>query len=90
VSLADGGLAWQVRVMQFQATEHSTSVSGYVRNAASRALEPVTLLFEFLDEEGTVLYSAPLAVEGIEPGGRAQLSLRLDQGGAASWRYRRE
>jgi tetratricopeptide (TPR) repeat protein len=90
LAVADTGLAWKVHVSQFQATEHSTSVNGYVANAVPRALGPLTLTFEFLDDGGAVVFSTAVDVPALEPRGRAPLSVRVDQGGAASWRYRRE
>ncbi|MDH5197004.1 MAG: hypothetical protein OEY20_07115 [Gemmatimonadota bacterium] len=90
VAMADTGLGWHVRVTQFQTTEHSTSVTGYARNARPQALGPLTLLFEFLDDEGGVAFTSSVTIPALEPGGRAPLSVRVDRGGAASWRYRRE
>jgi len=90
LAVADTGLAWKVHVSQFQATEHSTSVNGYVVNAVPRALAPLTLTFDFLDAGGQVMFSASASVPALEPRGRAPLSVRVDQGGAVSWRYRRE
>lgn len=90
IAMADSGMGWSVRVTQFQTTEHSTSVNGYVRNIRSQALEPLTLLFEFLDAEGGVAFTSSLAVPALDPNGRAPIAVRIDQGGAASWRYRRE
>jgi hypothetical protein len=89
-AVADTGLGWEVHVTQFQTTEHSTSTNGYVVNGLPRALEPLTLIFEFLDAEGTVAFSAPVTVPALEQGGRAPLAVRVDRGGAVSWRYRRQ
>ena len=89
-AVADTGLGWKVHVTQFQATEHSTSVNGYVTNALPRGLEPLTLVFEFLDGAGGVASTATATVPALEQGGRAPLAVRVDRGGAASWRYRRE
>jgi tetratricopeptide (TPR) repeat protein len=90
LAVADTGLAWKVHVSQFQATEHSTSVNGYVANAVPRALDALTLTFEFLDDAGAVTFTAPVALPALEPRGRAPLTVRVDRGGAVSWRYRRE
>jgi hypothetical protein len=89
-AVADTGLGWKVHVTQFQATEHSTSVNGYVTNALPRGLEPLTLVFEFLDAAGGVAFTATAPLPALDRGGRAPLSVRVDQGGAVSWRYRRE
>ena len=87
---ADTGLGWKVHVTQFQATEHSTSLNGYVANATQRGLDPLTLVFEFLDREGGVAFTTPVTVPALARAGRAPLAVRMDRGGAASWRYRRE
>ena len=89
-AVADTGLGWKVHMTQFQATEHSTSVNGYVTNALPRGLEPLTLVFEFLDAAGGVAFTATAPLPALDRGGRAPLSVRVDQGGAVSWRYRRE
>lgn len=89
VAVADTGLAWNVHITQFQPTEHAASLNGYVRNAVARALPPLELVFEMLGPDGTVLASMPFAVPALEPRGRAPLSLRTEQGGVVSWRYRR-
>jgi len=61
-----------------------------VTNALPRGLEPLTLVFEFLDGAGGVASTATATVPALEQGGRAPLAVRVDRGGAASWRYRRE
>jgi tetratricopeptide (TPR) repeat protein len=90
LAMADTGVVWKVHVSQFQATEHATSVTGYVANAVPRGLDPLTLTFEFLDASGAVAFTASVELPALEPRGRAPLAVRVDRGGAASWRYRRE
>jgi len=89
-AVADTGLGWKVHVTQFQATEHSTFANGYVANGVPRGLDPLSLVFEFLDAEGAVTFSVPVTVPALERGGRAPLAVRTDRGGAVSWRYRRQ
>jgi tetratricopeptide (TPR) repeat protein len=89
-AVADTGLGWEVHVTQFQATEHATAANGYVVNGLPRGLEPITLLFEFLDGEGAVMFSTPVAIPALDPGARAPVAARVDRGGAVSWRYRRQ
>jgi tetratricopeptide (TPR) repeat protein len=89
-AVADTGLGWEVHVTQFQTTEHSTSANGYVVNGAPRGLDPLSLMFEFLDAEGAVVFSMPVTIPALERGARAPLAVRVDRGGAVSWRYRRE
>jgi len=90
VAAADTGLGWNVQITQFQATEHGSTVSGYVRNAAQRALPAIDLVFEFLDADGAVLGTSSVAVPALDVRGRAPISARLEQQAAASWRYRRQ
>jgi tetratricopeptide (TPR) repeat protein len=89
LALADTGLGWNVRVSAFTAGERSTSLSGYVVNVGANTRPPMELLFEFLDVTGAVVGAATAAVPALEPRARSQLAVRLDQGGAVSWRYRR-
>jgi hypothetical protein len=90
VAVADTGLAWSVHVTQFQATEHVSGVNGYVRNAVPRALPAMVLVFDFLDASGAVLGSATAEIPALDVRGRAPLAVRIEQSGAASWRYRRQ
>jgi tetratricopeptide (TPR) repeat protein len=89
LAVADTGLAWNVQVTQFQPTEHAASLSGLVRNAVPRPLPALDLVFEFLGADGSVVATTPVSVPALEPNGRAPLSVRAEQGGAVSWRYRR-
>jgi hypothetical protein len=70
--------------------EHSAALSGYVINAGPAPRPAMTLLFEFLDAGGTVLGSATAEVPELQPGARSRFAVRLEQGGTASWRYRRQ
>ena len=90
MALADTGLGWNVHVLQFQSRDQGTTLSGYVRNASRRALPATSLVFEFLDTSGAVLFSTTVAIPALQPNGRQQLAIREEQGGAAAWRYRRE
>jgi tetratricopeptide (TPR) repeat protein len=89
IAVADTGLAWNVHVIQFQGGDQAASLRGTVSNAVSRALPATDLVFEFLDDEGAVLFTSTVSVPALEPKGRAPISVRVDQKGAMSWRYRR-
>jgi tetratricopeptide (TPR) repeat protein len=89
LAVADTGLVWNVHVSQFQPTEHAASLNGYVRNAVPRALPALELVFEFLAADGAVVATTPVSIPALEPNGRAPLSVRAEQGGAVSWRYKR-
>jgi tetratricopeptide (TPR) repeat protein len=88
LALADTGLGWNVHVSGLTVGENAASLSGYVLNAGPSPRPAMTLVFEFLDAGGAVLGDATAAVPALEPGGRARISVRLDRGGTASWRYR--
>jgi len=90
LALADTGLAWNVTISQFTPGERATSVSGAVRNVTGRPLPATALTFEFLDAAGTVLFRQAAAIPALAPGGREPIQLRVEQGGAVAWRYRRE
>jgi tetratricopeptide (TPR) repeat protein len=90
LALADTGLAWNVTVSQFTPSEHVTSVSGFVHNAAGHPLPETALAFEFLDAAGAVLFRASAPVAALPPDSRQPIQLRVEQGGAIAWRYRRE
>jgi hypothetical protein len=89
LAVADTGLAWNVYVTQFQPSDHAASLNGYVRNAVPRPLPALELVFEFLAADGAVVATAPVSVPPLEPNGRSPLAVRVEQGGAAGWRYRR-
>ena len=89
VALADSGLQWSVNIGQFQVVEEITILGGSISNIANRPLPVMTLEFEFLDAQGQALYSHAETVPALEAGGRHALSLRIEQGGAAAWRYRK-
>jgi len=89
LTVADTGLVWNVHVNQFQPTEHAAFLNGYVRNAVPRALPALELVFEFLAADGAVVATTPVSIAALEPNARAPLSVRAEQGGAVSWRYRR-
>ncbi|MCZ6760138.1 MAG: hypothetical protein O7D29_07175 [Gemmatimonadetes bacterium] len=90
VQLADGGIQWNVSVSQFRPTEQSTVVNGRVRNTVNQTLAPITLLFDFLGSGGEVLFSEAVEVPELPPGGSHSISIRLQQGGAVAWRYRKQ
>jgi tetratricopeptide (TPR) repeat protein len=90
LALADTGLAWNVTINQFTPGERLTSLSGFVRNVAGRPLPSMTLVFDFLDAAGSVLFRQSAAIPALPPGGRDTIQLRSEQGGAVAWRYRRE
>jgi hypothetical protein len=50
----------------------------------------MTLVFEFLDAGGSVLFRQSAAIPALPPGGRETIQLQSEQGGAVAWRYRRE
>jgi tetratricopeptide (TPR) repeat protein len=89
IAEADTGLAWNVRIIQFSGGDQSTSLTGTVTNVAGRPLPAMTLLFEFLDKDGAVAFSSTVPVPALDPKGREPISIRVDQSGALSWRYRR-
>ncbi len=90
LGLADGGIQWNVTVNQFMARDEVTSLAGSIRNLTREQLPPTTIVFEFLDAEGTVLFSEPVEVPELDPRGRERLSVRRRQGGAVAWRYHQQ
>ena len=90
VARADTGIGWNVNVTQFTPRDSSTVLAGAVSSVARGPLPPVTLVFEFLDTEGQVLFSETVDVPALEPRARERISVRLDKGGAAAWRYSRK
>ncbi|HET7040139.1 MAG TPA: FxLYD domain-containing protein [Gemmatimonadales bacterium] len=88
LALADTGLGWHVLPAGLNLGEHSATLSGYVVNAAATPRPALQLEFEFLDASGSVLGTASADVPALEPRGRSRFSVRVEQGGVASWRYR--
>jgi tetratricopeptide (TPR) repeat protein len=89
VALADSGLGWGVTVMQFMPTESTVLVNGSVVNMTPRALAATTLVFEFMDAQGTVLATSAAEVPPLEPRQRHALTVRANVTGAVAWRYHR-
>ncbi len=48
------------------------------------------MTFEFLDQAMSVIAAQTVAIPALQPGQQHMLSVRIDQGGAAGWRYRRD
>ncbi|MCH7874998.1 MAG: hypothetical protein IH965_06865 [Gemmatimonadetes bacterium] len=90
VAMADTGIVWHVNVQQFMTRKTLTRLTGSVRNLVPRPLPATTLLFEFLDSDGNVLFSFPVEVPALEPRARSSISIREQQGGSVAWRYRRQ
>ena len=90
VKLADGEIGWHVNVQQFIVRESVTRLNGTVRNLAGRPLPATTLVFEFLDSDGNVVFSSPVELPAMDPRGRERVSIREEQGGVVAWRYRQQ
>ncbi len=90
LGLADGGIQWNVTVNQFMARDEITSLAGSIRNLTREPLPPTTIVFEFLDAEGVVLFSAQVEVPALDARGRESISVRRQEGGAVAWRYHRQ
>jgi len=89
IAVADTGLAWNVRVLQFSPGDQSTSLNGTVTNVVGRPLPAMQLVFEFLDADGAVAFSSTVPIPALDPKGREPIAIRIEQSGALSWRYRR-
>lgn len=89
IELANRGIRWAVNVTQFVPTESASILNGNVTNIAGEPLPPTTVEIEFLDAQGNVVSSASVDVPALEPGGQHAVALRVAQGGAVAWRYRR-
>jgi tetratricopeptide (TPR) repeat protein len=90
VALADTGLGWSVTVTQFLPSESAAVLNGSVANISLSPLGPMTLVFEFLGADGTVLATSAADVPALESRRRHQISVRVDVGNAVGWRYRRQ
>jgi tetratricopeptide (TPR) repeat protein len=90
VALADTGLGWSVTVTQFLPTESAAVLNGSVANISLSPLGPMTLVFEFLGADGSVLATSTADVPALESRRRHSISIRADVGHALGWRYRRQ
>jgi hypothetical protein len=89
LALSDSGLGWNVRPGSLTLGQRVTALRGEVVNVSPVHRPGLDLVFEFLDARGAVVGAVTMAVPALAPGARAPLDVRLEQGGAVSWRYRR-
>lgn len=89
VALADSGLGWGVTVTQFLPTASVAVANGSIANITPHPLDATSLVFEFLDADGTVLASVTADVPALAARQRHAFTVRAEVGGAVAWRYRR-
>jgi len=89
VALADSGLGWGVTVTQFLPTARVAVANGSIANITPHPLDATSLVFEFLDADGTLLASVTADVPALAARQRHAFTVRAEVGGAVAWRYRR-
>jgi len=64
-------------------------VTGLLTNLKNKPSPPLTLTFEFLDAQGSVVATAPQTVTSIAAGENQAFELKGQGAGIVAWRYKR-
>lgn len=88
--LHDSTLVGDVTISQFDSTDGGRDLRGLVTNPRSSGSPPLTLVFEFLDNKGTVVSAENVQVPAIEPGQSAPVEVHARGSTIVAWRYKRQ
>lgn len=88
--LHDSTLVVDVTISQFDSTETGRDLRGLVTNLRPAASPPLTFVFEFLDNKGTVVSTQNVQVPPIQPEGSSPIEIQAQGAGIVAWRYRRQ
>jgi hypothetical protein len=86
-----------ISVTQFAPTAAGASITGTATGREAQtaqgkpvAAAPVTLIFEFLDQKGTVVGSQEVEIPALKPGQAQPIQAQAQGAGIAAWRYKRK
>jgi hypothetical protein len=88
--LHDSTLVADVQISQFDSTDTGRDLRGLVTNLRPSASQPMTLVFEFLDNKGAVVSSENVQVPAIQPEQSAPIEVQAKGAGIVAWRYKRQ
>jgi tetratricopeptide (TPR) repeat protein len=86
-----------ISVTQFAPTATGASITGTATGREAQTAQgkpvtakPMTLIFEFLDNKGTVLANQEVQIAALKPGESAPIEVKADAAGITGWRYKRK
>jgi tetratricopeptide (TPR) repeat protein len=88
--LHDSTLTSDVTISQFDSTDTGRELRGLVTNPRPSASQPATLVFEFLDNKGTVVAAQNVQVPAIQPEQSAPIEIQAKGAGIVAWRYKKQ
>jgi hypothetical protein len=88
--LHDSTLTADVTISQFDSTEGGRDLRGLVTNPRGSASQPMALVFEFLDNKGTVVSTEPVQVPAIQPQQSSPIEVHAKGVGIVAWRYKKQ
>ena len=89
VTISDSLLPVDVAVGGFGPTDQGASLSGVVTNYHTKASQPLTLIFEFINKTGAVVTTSTADVPTIDGNGSHAFQLQAIGAGIVSWRYKK-
>jgi len=88
--LHDSTLTSDVTISQFDSTDAGRDLRGLVTNPRSAPSQPATLVFEFLDNKGTVVATETVQVPAIQPQQSSPIEVHARGPGIVAWRYKKQ
>jgi Tfp pilus assembly protein PilF len=86
--LADGGLAVEIVIANFQRDSSSYTLSGVASNARNTPVPVQRLTFEFLDAMGNVQVTQAIEIPPLPPQGSHNIEIHVPGTALVAWRYR--
>ena len=88
--LHDSTLTSDVTISQFDSTDTGRDLRGLVTNPRPAPSQPMTLVFEFLDNKGTVVATENVQVPAIQPEQSSPIAVQPKGAGIVAWRYKKQ
>lgn len=90
VTLADSLIPVEVSISRFVPEDQKASLGGLVTNYHDKQSAPLTLVFEFLDEQGNAVATQAEEVPAIPAGGSHAFQVQAMGSGIVAWRYKQQ
>jgi tetratricopeptide (TPR) repeat protein len=87
-ALADGGLAVEIAITNFQRDSSGYTLSGVATNGASTPTPVQRLTFEFLDAMGNVQVTQAIEIPPLPPQASHNIEIHVPGTALVAWRYR--
>lgn len=88
--LHDSTLVGDVTISQFDSTDGGRDLRGLFTNSRSSTSPPLTLVFEFLDNTGTVVSAENVQVPAVPAAQSAPIEVHAKGNGIVAWRYKKQ